>query len=397
MSRLTRLTAVAATAAATLALPAAAGAHPSVYETTARSVPSPAPSPISAGDLLTQQRYVFSNHGYNAVFRETNGVTTMGALNFAALPGAYRNQPSKTANFKEAWYLEGGTGVQVHATCQGVAALSSYENIGSWQGTDPFYGYIPFQKDSAGFDDDPADWLGVVQTLTGVDLATVADPATACAGLGGTYTAADAFHNPPTPAAPDLPWTTLASHTIEHQVEHAVKPLQDEVAAKSAQVTDLEAKVASLQAAKAAAEQATAGATAAMQVLADKAAAAEHSSSAANAQLKLATTPLGIGLESTSFAVSDLRSGLAVKLSGPSGEKAHVRLVLAASAAKKLGLKSRVLAKDDTFLTGDGPTVTLKPSSSVAKKLAKLADSASIKVDLAAGGRLVLTTGKLNA
>ena len=41
----TRLTALAALATtAGLALPAAAGAHPSVYEADARLVPSPAPS-----------------------------------------------------------------------------------------------------------------------------------------------------------------------------------------------------------------------------------------------------------------------------------------------------------------------------------------------------------------
>lgn len=382
----------AAVAAAALALPAAAAAHPSVYDTTARSVPSPAPSPITAGDLQTQKRYVFSNHGYTAVFRETNGVTTMGGLNFAVLPGAYRNQASKLANFKEAWYVEGGTGVQVHATCQGVAALSSFEHIGSWQGTDPFYAYIPFQKTSAGFEDDPADWIPVVKTLTGVDLATVADPAAACAGLGGTYTAADAFNTPPTAANPLAPWTTLSSSTIAE----ATAPLDARITTLGGQVTALEAKVASLEAAKAAAERATAEAQTALQVLADKAAAAEQATAAANAQLKVATTPLGIALGSTSLKVGALSSGVAVKLSGPAGEKAHVRLLLSASKAKAHRLRSRVLASTTTTIAAGGTAVTLKAGAAVLRALATLGGSTNVTVDVAAGGRSVLTTAKLS-
>lgn len=375
----------AAVAAAALAVPAAAAAHPSVYETTARSVPSPAPSPINAGDLVTQQRYVFSNHGYTAVFRETNGVTTMGGLNFAVLPAAYRNQASKTANFKEAWYVEGGTGVQVHATCQGVAALASYENIGSWQGADPFYAYIPFQKSSAGFEDDPADWIAVVKTVTGVDLATVADPAAACAGLGGTYTPADAFNTPPTPANPLAPWTTLSSSTIAEEKEKAVEPLEDEI-------EGLKAQVASLATAKAAAEAATKEAEALARTLADKAAAAEAASSAASAQLKAASIPLGIALAAESFSVKQLAGGVAVNISGPAGEKAHVRLLVSSATRKALGLKLRTLASATTTIGADGTTVTLKSS---AKGLAKLAATTTVTVDVSAGGRTVSTTGKL--
>lgn len=377
---------VAATVAtATLAMPAAALAHPSVYETTARVVPSPAPSPITAGDLQAQKRYVFSNHGYTAVFRETNGVTSMGGLNFAALPGAYRNQAGKLANFKEAWYLEGATGVQVHATCQGVAALSSFEHIGSWQGTDPFYGYIPFQKASAGFEDDPATWIPVVKTLTGVDLATVADPVAACAGLGGTYAPADAYNSPPTSANPLAPWTTLSSSTIAE----AKAPLEDELAG-------LEAKVAALEIAKVAAERASAEAQAALQVLAGKAAAAEQASAAANAQLKVATTPLGIALESTSLKVGALGTGVAVKLTGPAGEKAHVRILLSASKAKAHRLRSRVLASTTTTIAAEGTTVTLKAGSRARSAMATLTGSTNVTVDVAAGGRSVLTTARLS-
>lgn len=375
----------AAVATAMLAVPATAAAHGSVYETTARSVPSPAPSPINAGDLVSQKRYVFTNHGYTAVYRETNGVTTMGAVNFAALPSAYRNQASKTANFKEAWYVEGGTGAQVHATCQGVAALSSFENIGSWQGTDPFYGYIPFQKTSAGFEDDPANWIPVVKAVTGVDLETVADPAAACAGLGGTYTVADAFNTPPTSANPLAPWTALSSSTIAEETEKAVTPLEDEI-------TQLEVQVASLTTAKAAAETATKEAQALAKTLADKAAAAEAASSAASAQLTAASVPLGIALGAESFSVKQLGTGVAVKISGPAGEKAHVRLLVSSATRKALGLKLRTLASATTTIGADGASVTLKSS---AKGLAKLAATTTVTVDVSAGGRTVSTAGKL--
>lgn len=392
----TRLTARAALATtAGLALPAAAGAHPSVYEADARLVPSPAPSPITAGDLQTQRRYVFVNHGYAAVFRETNGVTTMGALNFARIPGAYRNQASKTANFKEAWYLEAGTGAQIHATCQGAPALSSYEAISSWQGADPFYGYIPFQKTTAGFDDNPADWVGTVKTLTGVDLDTVADPAAACAGIGGTYTPADAFNTPPTTANPLAPWTALSSSTIAEETEKAVAPLQTEIDALHDEVTELEAKVASLEAAKAAATQAAADAQALTKALAEKATAAEHASAAATAQAKAATTPLGLALGTSPFSVKQLTDGLAVTLTGPAGERAHVRAVVSTATRRAHRLALRTIASANTTLSAGGTTVTLKPSTAVAKALAKFTGSTTVTIDVSAGGRTVQTTARL--
>lgn len=400
-SRIARAAALTAAAAATaLALPAAAGAHGSVYETTARIVPSPAPSPITAGDLTTQKRYVFTNHGYTAVFRETNGLTSGGVINFAVLPSAYRNQASKTANFKEAWYLEGGTGIQAHATCPGVAALSSYENIGKWQGADPFYAYIPFQKNAAGFEDDPSAWIALVKTLTGVDLATVADPAAACAGLGGTYKPADDFNNPPTTANPLAPWTTLSSSTIAEQVEAATDPLNDKIAEQDTEisglegdVTGLKAKVAELEAAKAASDKALAEAQASAKALADKAAAAEAASSAASAQLKAASIPLGLAVSAESFSVAQLKAGVSVKLTGPAGEKAHARLLVSTATRRALGLPLRTLASATTTLGADGTTtVTLKSS---AKALAKLTASTKVTVDVSAGGRTISTTATL--
>lgn len=408
MSRFTRLAAAAAVTV-TLALPAIASAHPSVYETNARSYTAAAADPASPGgteilesELQVKKRYVFVNHGYAAVFNETNGVTDRGGVAFSALPGnssppstpalTYRGQASKVANFKQAWFDEAATGVQIHATCQGVPALESLENVLAWQGSDPFYGYIPFQKNAAGFDDDAADWIPVVKTLTGVDLATVADPAAACTTLGGTYAPADEFHNKPTTAAPDFPWTALSEHTIGHKVEEAVMPLEAEIDGLETDVTDLEAKVASLETAKAAAEKAAKEAEALAKTLADKAAAAEAASSAASAQLKAASVPLGIALGAESFSVKQLGTGVAVKISGPAGEKAHVRLLVSDATRKALGLKLRTLAGVTTTIGTDGTTVTLKSS---AKGLAKLAATTTVTVDVSAGGRTVSTTGKL--
>ena len=91
-------------------------------------------------------------------------------------------------------YAPAQTGVQAHATCAGVAGLTSSANILGWQGADPFYNYIPWQKTTANLGDDPSKWIPVVKTATGVDLSTlstVTEFTNACTGLGGAYKAAD--------------------------------------------------------------------------------------------------------------------------------------------------------------------------------------------------------------
>ena len=44
--------------------------------------------------------------------------------------------------------------------------LETEAAIRSWQGTDPFYAYVPFQKGRAGLEDDPATWIPEVKDLT---------------------------------------------------------------------------------------------------------------------------------------------------------------------------------------------------------------------------------------
>jgi hypothetical protein len=188
-----RYTRFAASAVLTgmLALPATALGHGSVYTDTARVDTDPDPGELTMVDRV---RHMVTNHGFTLVLRETNGASTEGMVDYSRLPGDYRSGLTMTQLLSE-----GDTAAQPHATCRGVAALESEAAITGWQGPEPFYNYIPFQKASAGLEDDPAYWIGDVQALTGVDLAQVSDdPAiaagklqTLCSGEGGTFVAAD--------------------------------------------------------------------------------------------------------------------------------------------------------------------------------------------------------------
>ena len=196
---------VAAVAALALALPAGAFAHPSVWETTAKitnSASSPVPDLCSGTD--TRKSYVVSNHGFTMALNETNCAVDKGMLNYKKLPSSYR------ATLSLAAYLAAGdTGAQPHATCrQGSGVVDELwgttagtSAITAWQtaktntaGGEPFFNYVPWQKTSAGLDDDPTKWIPVVLARTGVDLSsysTVDEFTAACAGIGGVYTAAD--------------------------------------------------------------------------------------------------------------------------------------------------------------------------------------------------------------
>src|SRR5262249_11896424 len=130
-------------------------------------------------------------------------------------------------------YAPAQTGIQVHATCGGVAALSDPANIAQvWDRAsdhDPFYNYIPWQKDSAGLGDNPSQWIGVVKSVTGVDLSTVSDLAGACTALGGTY------HPPDT-----------KSVTASAAIADAVAPLNTQITTLNGQVSSLTDRVGSL-------------------------------------------------------------------------------------------------------------------------------------------------------
>jgi hypothetical protein len=333
----------AAVAAAALAAPAVAMSHGSVFEVTARTVPTGATPPITPGMLVDQTQYVVTNHGYTMVLRESNGALDQGMINFKWLPGAYRNQPGfepGPAGTRTRLLSEGDTGAQPHATCRGVGALGEPQIL-AWQEADPFYNYVPWQKTPAGLQDEAevATWIGVVKTATGVDLSTlntVTDFTNACASIGGTYTPADAIVT--TAAA-------LASGTIADATAAATGPL-------NAQIGTLNTKVADLTAARDAAE-------ALVKSLTDK--------------VKQLFLPLRASLEERTIPVEHLgEHGAHVNLTGPARTVVTLKLLVAPAKAKALGLKWRVLSTGRVRLDADGKaTVHLKPTRVAAAALAR--------------------------
>jgi hypothetical protein len=342
--RFTRL-ALVAVAAVVLALPAAVSAHPSVYTGEATIVESSGPPPV----FDSQERHMVTNHGYTTVLRETNNVGAPGGVvSYALLPSALRGTLSGEAE----WLTEGGTGAQAHATCSGVTALSNPDNILAWQAPDdPFYNYVPFQKASAGLDDNPADWIDDVQALTDVDLSTVSDdPAqaeadltAACMGIGGTFVPADETQN--TIAA-------LASGTVEHETAPLI-----------AEIDELTTFTEQLEAQKAAAEKAAADARAAM-AAGQVATTGAQAAAAAQAEVARLSTRLRlkpVGAES-------------VEVTGPAGKRVIVRMRLTTAAAKAARWESLVLAKETVTLGQDGTAL-------VGFALGRQADAALRKAD----------------
>jgi hypothetical protein len=347
--KVTRL-AVLAAAVAVLAVPAAASAHPSVYVDEALSVPSPAPAPpIDPSQLVPQTRYVVSNHGNTYVLRESNTETGNGVVDYKRAPGGWRSQSSvTTADLLQ----QAATGAQAHHTCR-TPALDAISAIEGWQDVsgagkpEPFYGYVPFQKPSAGLDDHPEVWIPHVLTLTGVDLSTVSDDAaTATAELEarcealpgpGVFVPADAMQ-------------TAATAFNSSTILAATDPL-------NARIADLEALAGQLEAQKAAAEKAAADTRAAMP-------AAPGTSTAAQAEVARLSTRLRlepVGRES-------------VEVTGPAGNRVIVRMRLTKAAAKAAGWKSLVLAKETVTLEQDGTAL-------VGFALGRQADAALRKAD----------------
>ena len=172
MNRPLGLAAVAIVAA--LALPASASAHPSVYTTSAKKYEN--------GTLSDFTRYVVINHGRTVVLTESNGLAApLGVVAFNNLPsGAYRDGLDT-----QLMLVNGGSGAQAHATCNGSAAqLENPAAVASWQGglhaaptpEQPFFNYVPFQTASAGLDDRPEQWTPAL-VAAGFDLADLATQA----------------------------------------------------------------------------------------------------------------------------------------------------------------------------------------------------------------------------
>ncbi len=197
---------------------------------------------------------------------------------------------------------------------------------------------MPFQKDSAGLEDDPALWIEDVLALTGVDLASVSDPAAACAGLGGTYVPADETQS-----------------TVASLSSGSTHPLEEEILALEEANVALEQKSAQLEA-------------------------ENQALKAQVAELTAQTKTLQIDKASASSTVTAAAAGTSLKLTGPAGKSVTVRLLASnKNQAKKLGLKSRVLGSATAKFGADGTAlVKLTPSGKPAAALKKA--KAEVKV-----------------
>jgi hypothetical protein len=356
LRRIHPIRAAGALAALALALPAGAAAVPSVTSVVAKTGDPGVTfltDPTGASLTTTQTQYVVSSGGYAVGFSEDNGVSGGGVLDYSALPADYR--APMTAEDKRT-YGPAQTDLQAHATCSGVAALASGPTILAWQGAapaEPFYDYIPWQKAAAGLGDDPRTWIPVVRTATGVDLSTlstVADFTTACTRLGGTYHAADTQ-------------SAIASALIAN----ALVPLQ--------------AQVASLTRAKAASDRAAATARDAQKL-------------AETTYQALFTKPISLTLAAKRFAPASS----VVMATGSPTDPVVVTLAVTRRQARKLGLRSRVLAEANGVLNADGAVLLkLTPEKAVVKRLAKRRGRGAIPVTVLAvsGGTQDSATARL--
>jgi hypothetical protein len=344
-----------------LVIPASASALPSVTTVVAKTGNAGVTfltDPTGAALTNTETRSVVAIDGYAVGFREDNGVTGGGVLDYSVLPAEYRTPMS--AEDKRT-YGPAQTDVQPHATCSGVTELSRGSNILAWQpntGNDPYYNYIPWQKASAGLGDDPRGWISVVRSATGVDLSTLstaADFRAACERLTGTYHAADTS----TPIADAL-------------IANALLPLQT-------QVRTLQGQVTSLTRAKATADTRLADATAARRL-------------AEEAYQALFTRPIDLTLAAKRFAP---RNGVAL-ITGSATDLVQVTLQVTKKQKTALGLSSRVLATADAEISTEGAAlVTLKPDKAVTKRLEQRKGSIPVTVLAVSGGNQDSTTARL--
>lgn len=290
------------------------------------------------GDALTttQTRYVLSLDGYALGFVEDNGVTGGGVLDYSSLPGYYR--ASMTAAEKLA-RVGVQTDLQAHATCSGVPALSDPATILAWQANaanDPSYGYVPWQKGSAGLGDDPAKWIPVVRRATGVDLATAADLRAACEGLGGRYHTAD---------------TSSAIATA--QIAAATAPLD-------AQIATLKRSEATLRTGKDASDRALATARAAL------AAARDAQRAADVAYQAFFTRPIKLTLATRRFTLS---SGVAL-ITGSPTDPVALTVEITRRQRRSLRLSSTVLVEANGEIGDDGALLLrLVPDRATARQL----------------------------
>lgn len=335
------LIATAAAGACALAAPAAAGAAPVVFSTTAKLVPGGLTPTIATtpADLTDEPQYLLSNGGFTYSLRESNGQVTGGLLDTSKLPLAYRSVIPTSR-----WLTEAATGAQPHATCD-VAALDDTAVVLGWQGSEPSYGYIPFQATSAGLGDDPASWLAKVKTATGVALTPATDLAAACAGIGGTFHPADTVVTPAAPFALGL-----------------TAPL-------NAQVAALNAKLATLTKAK-----------------------ADADAQIKDLKLQAATATVKVPSSAT------LQRGLEVDYSGPPGRPLFVRVWVAERERRELGIPLRTLGTGTATVGANGKIrVIVTPNPRTARVLLKQTTAVPVTLTAISGDRTVQLPLELGA
>jgi hypothetical protein len=318
-----------AAALVALALPAAASAHPGVYNVTQKVAGAGCTFPAT-GCLTDRTQYAVANDGWALGFTEDNDLSTPGGglINYKRMPSSWRAAMSAQDKLD---YADAGTALQAHATCT-LPALDD-SAIKAWQGNDPFFDYVPWQSRSAGLGDDPAMWIPVVKSATGVDLTGMTDDQAkaACTGAGGTYHKAD------TPA--NIADALLASVT---------SPLQS-------QVTQMQNQVGVLQAGKAAAEAA------------------------------LANRPPALTLSATKFDVP------VAMVTGLPGTAVTVKVLLSAADARRLKVSRTAASKTRTLGAQGAELFTLTPT----KKVAASRRALKVTIEAAAGGRTLTSKGTL--
>jgi hypothetical protein len=318
--------------AATLALPAAASAHPGVYTVTQKVAGAGCAFPAT-GCLTDRTQYAVANDGWALGFTEDNGLTAPGGglINYKRMPSSWRAPMGAQDKLD---YADAGTALQAHATCA-LPALGDAAIL-AWQGADPFFAYVPWQSRPAGLGDDPARWIPVVKEKTGVDLTgmTDAQAQAACVTAAGD---ASAYHKADTPAS--IADALLAS---------ATGPLQS-------QVSQLQNQVGVLQAGKAAAEAA------------------------------LVDRPLALTLSARTFALP------VAMVTGLPGTSVKVRVLLGAADAKRLKVSRTAASRTRSLGAAGAALFTLTPSKTVAASRRAL----KVTIEAAGGGRTLTSKGTL--
>ena len=320
---------LASALAVSLALPAAASAHPGVYTVTQKVFGATNTCRMpDESCLTTKTQYAVGNDGWANSFTEGNSAPAgRGLLNYKAMPGTWRGTDrAAVLSYAASHQAQGAvTDLQPHATCLN-AAWDTQPNILAWQ-EDPFFNYIPWQKTSAGLGDEPSEWLPLVKQLTGVDLNALNTPAefqAACTTAGGQYFPAD-----------------VAASITTAQLAAATTPLQS-------QITTLQTGVSSLQAQLA----------------------------AATAQIPPAR-PLVLTLNASKF-----QQGAAM-ITGPANATVVVRVTLSAKDAKQYKVGRSLMSRTVSTGAQGAALVNITPKAATAKKLKK---AVKVTVEATAGG-----------